>query len=217
MHRRHLSRFAVFALALLAISSLVWVQHATAQRESQDLFGDAGGVGGSGGVGGAGGGGGYGGGGGSGGQGGAGGGGGGGFFSAPSSGSVSAHGEYVYVLNQGRLYQYAAYDLKLVKKINVSDAANKKRNRRARELTGAEAGAGGRGGAGGAGGQPGAPGAPGSGGGFAFMEGFASAGEDVAAFGEFVYVLQGNKLHKLEADGLKAVKSVTLKFKISGR
>lgn len=49
-------------------------------------------------------------------------------------------------------------------------------------------------------------------GGFGFGGGGFGHSEDVAAYGEYVYVLQGNTLHKLAADGLTSEKMVTLAF-----
>jgi hypothetical protein len=132
--------------------------------------------------------------------------GGGGGFNGGSDGALSAHGDYVYVLQQGSLYQYAAYGLRLVKKSDLGGNVAMNRGRRgqagARGADGApgEAGVGGRGGEGGAGGG-------------SDYGGVATGrSEDVAAFGEFVYVLQGKTLRKLYADGLKPIKVVTLDF-----
>ena len=145
------------------------------------------------GVGGAGG---YGGGGGAGGIGGYGGGGG----RPVAGGALSAFGDYVYVLDRGTLYQYAAYDLKLVKKSNLNGNGAGNRGRagqvggRGGDGAAGENGAAGRGGAGGAGGST------------------MGRSEDVAAYGEFVYVLEGESLRKLYANGLKPIKAVTLNF-----
>jgi hypothetical protein len=172
--------FAALALVVVSMNRTGIVS----AEESNEV-----GVGGAGGAGGAGGGG---------------GGGGGGFGEA--GGALSAFGDFVYVLEQGNLYQYAAYDLTLVKRTDLSGqgAPNRVGGRQGvgRRGDGAagEDGDGDRGGAGGAGGQGG------------FGGGGAGRSEDVAAHGEYVYVLQGKTLRKLYANGLKQVKVVTLDF-----
>jgi hypothetical protein len=208
-HKERL-RLALFIIIVLAVGAFAWVEIVTAQQGGDGGYGGAGGAGeggfsptGTGSYGGSGGLGGSGGAGGGGGIGGAGGGGGG--ILAPATGStLAALGDYVYVLRQSQLYQYAAYDLALVKKINVRDAAAKNRKGRHANLEG------GRGGEGAGGANGGQGGAGGFGGGFDFMA--SGPSEDVAAFGDFVYVLQGDKLHKLAAGGLTSIKTKTLKF-----
>ncbi len=121
-------------------------------------------------------------------------------------GALSAFGDFVYVLERGILYQYAAYDLKLVNKSDLSGKGAGNRIRGGR--------AGGRGGDGapgadGNGGRGGDGGAGGSGG---YGAGGFGRSEDVAAYGEFVYVLQGKTLRKLYANGLKPITIVTLDF-----
>jgi hypothetical protein len=140
-----------------------------------------------------------------------GGGGGGGFGGGVAGGALSAYGEFVYVLQRGTLYQYAAYDLKLVKKSDL--------NRNAATNRGREGQAGGRGGDGAAGedGEGGRGGAGGAGGRGGYGGGAVGRSEDVAAYGEFVYVLQGRSLRKLNADGLKPIKVVTLDFEAPAR
>ena len=193
---------AVLVAISLAVIASSRVEIATAQESGESADGGAAGGGGSGGAGG------FGGGGGTGGAGGYGGGGGGG-FSMGGGGALAAFGEYVYVLHQGSLYQFAAYDLKLVKKMdNVSADDNKNRARRNRGRNSVAGGAGAAGGDGG-GAEGGAGGSGGQGGGFAYSGSFGQS-DDVAAYGEFVYVLQGTTLRKLAADGLKPVKVVTL-------
>jgi hypothetical protein len=126
--------------------------------------------------------------------------------SSAAGGALSAFGDFVYVLEQGTLYQYAAYDLKLVKKSNLNGNGARNRIR--------EGQAGGRGGDGAAGenGEGGRGGAGGAGGGRGYGGSASGRSEDVAAYGEFVYVLQGKSLRKLYADGLKPIKAVTLDF-----
>jgi hypothetical protein len=110
-------------------------------------------------------------------------------------GSVAASGDYVYVVRKGNLYQYAAYDLTLIKRVAIN--GNRRVNRRG------EAGAGGAGGSGAGGGGAGGQGGAGGG-----AMGYR---EDVAAAGDFVYVLQGDRIHKFYAEGLTKVKAVKLK------
>lgn len=125
--KRNILRCVVVCIATaLAVATVDRLDHAFAQQAGEaGGFGGAGGVGGAGGAGGAGGG--YGG------------------FSA--GGAIASFGEYVYVLRQETLYQFAAYDLTLVKKVNLDRAARKR---------------GGRGGAGGRGGDGGGSSATGS-------------------------------------------------------
>jgi hypothetical protein len=197
MRQKHYLCVAI-ALLVLAMIAITTTDIVSAEQ------GGAAGIGGGGGVGGAGGGGGFGGGGGYGGGGGFGGG-------AVTGGALSAFGDFVYVLAQGTLYQYAAYDLKLVKKSNLNGngAAN-------RAGAGQAGGRGGDGAAGenGEGGRGGAGGAAGGGG-----NGGSAIGrsEDVAAYGEFVYVLQGKSLRKLYANGLKPIKVVALDFEATAK
>jgi hypothetical protein len=191
MQQKHLLSVVVVATLVIAIVAIAQINIVSAEQDGEAGIGGEGGVGG---VGGAGGGGGYGG-----------GGGGGGLGFDRSGGALSAHAEFVYVLVQGNLYQYAAYDLTLVKKIDLS--GNDKRIRfhggrpgsRGGDGAAGENGNGGRGGDGGAGGG-------------GYWGGVAGRDEDVAAYGEFVYVLQGKTLRKLYADGLKPMKVVTLDF-----
>jgi hypothetical protein len=183
---------AVLAVATLSAISLAKVDVVSAQEAGEADRGGAGGAGG-GGAGGAGGG----------------GGGGGGLGGWNSGGAVAAHGEYVYVLHQGMLYQYAAYDLSFIKKTNSIAANPKSRNGRREALNQGRGGIGGEGG--GRGGEGGRGGSGGYGGGFGFGGGFDRS-EDVATYGEYVYVLQGNTLHKLAAEGLTSEKMVTLAF-----
>jgi hypothetical protein len=184
MSQKQFLGIAVLAVATLSAISLAKVDVVSAQEAGEAGFGGAGGAGGAGG----------------------GGGGGGGLSGWNSGGAVAAHGEHVYVLHQGRLYQYAAYDLSLLKKTNASDANPKSRNGRREALN---QGRGGIGGGGGGRGGDGGRGGSGGGGGFGFGGGFGRS-EDVAAYGEYVYLLQGNTLLKLAADGLTSEKMVTL-------
>lgn len=197
MRQKHVLCVVVAAL-VLAMIAFSKTQLVSAQEGGE--AGTEGAAGGGGGFGGAGGGGGFGGGGGYGGGGGFGGG------RATGGGALSAYGEFVYVLEQGTLYQYAAYDLKLVKKSELNGDGARNRNR------GGQAGGRGGDGAAGADGEGGRGGAGGAGGGGGYGGGAAGRSEDVAAHGEFVYVLQGKSLRKLSADGLKPVKTVTLDF-----
>lgn len=176
MNQKPILSFAILAVAALAVSSINWVNIVTAQQAGDGGFGGAGAAGG--------------------------GGGGGGIGGSSGSASVAAYGEFVYALRQGTLYQYAAYDLGLIKKIKLRETTAKNRMTR-------RAGGFGGGGGGGDGGQGGNAG---FGGGFGFMEAGGAPSDGVAAFGEFVYVLQGTTLHKLAADGLTSVKTVTLRF-----
>lgn len=182
---------AVVAASALSIAAITQIDRVSAQESGEA------GVAGGGGFGSGGGGGGFGGGGGS--------GGGSGFMRSSGNGALTAYGEFVYVLAHGNLYQYAAYDLALVKKFDLSGNGDNNRIRRG--------GAGGGGGPGGEGeGSPGgAGGAGGAGGGFG---GGLGRAEDVAAYGDFVYVLQGKTLRKLYANGLKPAKMVTLEFDV---
>ncbi len=185
MSQKQFLGIAVLAVATLSAISLAKVDVVSAQEAGEAGFGGAGGAGGSGG----------------------GGGGGGGLSGWNTGGAVAAHGEYVYVLHQGMLYQYAAYDLSLIKKTNSIEPNLKRRNRRREALNQGRGGIGGEGG--GRGGDGGRGGSGGYGGGFGFGGGFGRS-EDVAAYGEYVYVLQGNTLLKLTADGLTSEKMVTL-------
>ena len=194
MNQKQLMWIAALVALSLVVISVARVNVAYAQRGGEGGYGEAGGSGGRGGYGGGGGiggGGGYGGEGGRGGGGG--GGGGGGNVTGGSSGGIAAFGEYVYVLHQGTLYQYAAYDLAFIKKTDLKGAGGKNRIVRL-------GGGSGRGGAGG------------EGGGFGFVEGGGGAAEGVAAYGEYVYVLQGDVLQKLAAADLAPVKQATLEW-----
>ena len=186
-------------IAALGLAMIAFTKSPLVSAQEGGDAGTEGAAGGGGGFGGAGGGGGFGGGGGYGGGGGIGGG------RATGSGALSAYGEFVYVLEQGTLYQFAAYDLKLVNKSELNDNGAKNRNR------GGQAGGRGGDGAAGADGEGGRGGAGGAGGGGGYGGG-AGRSEDVAAYGEYVYVLEGKSLRKLSADGLKPVKTVTLDF-----
>jgi hypothetical protein len=176
MRKRQVLWVAIIAAAAVAIISIAQIRIVSAEQGGEAGVGGGGGIGGVGGAGGAGGGGGY---------------------NGGSGGALSAYGDHVYVLQQGSLYQFAAYDLKLVKKSDLGGNAAMNRGRRGQ--------AGGRGGPGGEGGGQGG----GGGGG-----GALGRSEDVAAFGEFVYVLQGKTLRKLYADGLKPMKVVKLDFDV---
>jgi hypothetical protein len=111
---------------------------------------------------------------------------------------MAAYGEFVFVVRDDTLFKFAAYDLKLLKKMRLDQILQGDHRAGAR---GAAAGRGGQGGAGGKLGQGGAG-------------GFGGVGhmEDVAAYGDFVYVLRGDELHKLTADGLKSEKTVKLNW-----
>jgi hypothetical protein len=176
-----------FAAVTLAIAFAMAHTHITAQEAGES--GSAGAAGGFGGGGGGGGAGGF-------------GGGGGGFGGLVASGGIAAHGEFVFIIRDGTLFKFAAYDLKLINKMRLDQIQQAGRRAGARD---AAAGRGGQGGAGGAAGQGGAGG---------FGGGFGGAGhrEDVAAYGDFVYVLRGDQLHKLTADGLKSEKTVKLNW-----
>jgi hypothetical protein len=113
MNQKRLLCVAVFAVATLAVLAIARVNVVHAQTGGEAGYGGTGGGGGNGGYGGGGGNG-YGG-----------GGGGGGFGSG--SGGIAAYGDYVYVLQQETLYQYAAYDLAFVKKIDLRAAGGKNR------------------------------------------------------------------------------------------
>jgi hypothetical protein len=182
MNQRQLLWFAILAVATLAVIAMARVNVVSAQQASDAGFGGSGGAGGGAGRGG--------------------GGGGGGFGAWNRSGGGAAYGEYVYVLQQGTLYQYAAYDLTLVKKIKLKGTGAKNRIGR---LGGGFGGGGGRRGGDGGEGEVG-----GHGGGFGLIEDGGGPSEAVAAYGEYVYVLQGATLHKLAADGLASVKKVAL-------
>ena len=103
-------------------------------------------------------------------------------------------------MEQETLYKFAAYDLALVKKIDLKGAGGKNRM----VQLGGGAGHGGTGQRG-----EGSQGGAGGEGGFGIMDSSGSA-EGVAAYGEYVYVLQGGTLRKLTADDLASVKQVTL-------
>ncbi len=188
MHQKQFLWVAVVAASVLAIISFTQIDIVSAQQGGEAGIGGAGGAGGAGG-----------------------GGGGSGGEVGISSGALAAHGDFVYVLAHGNLYQYAAYDLTLVKKSDLSGSGEKNRIRGAQE--GGRGGAGGPGG-GGDGGPGGGGGRGGEGGGGGFGGGGFGRSEDVAAYGEFVYVLQGKTLRKLYADGLKPIKKVTLDFDV---
>jgi hypothetical protein len=188
MRRKQVLWGAVVAASTVAIVSIAQIRFVSAQQGGEAGIGGVGGGGGAGG---------------------AGGGGGGGFN---GGGALSAYGDYVYVLQQGSLYQFAAYDLRLVKKSDLGGNAAMNRGRRGQ--AGARGGDGGPGEAGGVGGRGGEGG---TGGGSDYGEGASGRSEDVAAFGEFVYVLQGTTLRKLYADGLKPMKVVTLDFEAKAR
>jgi hypothetical protein len=96
----------------------------------------------------------------------------------------------------GNMFTCSEYDLSLVKKIEIRNVGKKQLSRR-----------GGRGGAGGRGEEGGQGGAGGQGGGFG-----GGSSESVAAFGNYVYVLQDATLHKLAAKGLKPERAVELKL-----
>jgi hypothetical protein len=207
---RHKTALWVAVLVAVSLAVIVSsrVETVSAKESGESSEGIAGGSGGAGGAGGFGGGGGAGGPGGAGGYGGSGGAGGG--MSMGGGGSVAAFGEYVYVLHQGALYQFSAHDLKLVKKMDdlgADEPVAQPRRARGRNPVAVIGGAGGNGGADGAAG--GAGGSGGQVGGFAFATGMLQ-GDDVAAYGEFVYVLQGTTLRKLAAGELKTLKVVTL-------
>jgi len=200
---------AIFVAVSLAVIASLRVEVVSAKESGESSEGVAGGGGGAGGAGGFGGGGGAGGPGGAGGYGGSGGAGGGG-MSRGGGGSVAAFGEYVYVLHQGTLYQFAAHDLKLVKKVDdlsADEPIAQPRRARGRNPVAVSSGAGGSGGADGAAG--GAGGIGGQGGRFGSATGLLQ-GDDLAAYGEYVYLLQGTTLHKLAAGELKTLKVVTL-------
>jgi len=187
MYQKKLLWIAVVAASALAIISIAQIDRVSAQQSGEAGVGGPGGIGGAGGAGGAGGT----------------GGGGSGFDTGGSNGALAAHGDFVYVLAHGNLYQYAAYDLTLVKKSDLSGKGARNRFHRGQ--------AGGRG----ADGEPGVGGGrggAGGGGGSEFDGGAFGWSEDVAAYGEFVYVLQGKTLRKLYANGLKPMKMVTLEF-----
>jgi hypothetical protein len=181
MRQRQVLWIAVVAASTVAIISIAQIRFVSAQQAGEAGGGGVGGAGGAGG-------------------------GGGGFNGGSGSGALAAYGDYVYVLHQGSLYQYAAYDLTLVKKSDLSGNVAKNRVRRGQ--------AGSRGGDGGPGGEGGGGrgGDGGAGGGSDYGAGVLGRSEDVAAYGEFVYVLQGKTLRKLYADGLKPMKVVTLDF-----
>ena len=111
--RKHFS----LALAVVALLTLTFVWN------MGSLYGQRGGVGGAGGAGGGRGGSGGAGGGGRGGRGGAGGAGGG--FSRSTPGSVSATAEFVYVVHNDTLYQFAARNLGLVNRVPLVPAPKK--------------------------------------------------------------------------------------------
>ena len=191
MRRKQILWGAVVAASTVAIISIAQIRFVSAQQGGEAGIGGVGGAGGPGG---------------------AGGGGGGGFNGGSGGGALFAYGDYVYVLQQGSLYQFAAYDLRLVKKSDLGGNAAMNRGRRGQ--AGARGGDGGTGEAGGVGGRGGEGGA---GGGFDYGEGASARSEDVAAFGEFVYVLQGKTLRKLYVDGLKPMKVVALDFEAKAR
>ena len=118
-----------------------------------------------------------------------------------AGGGITAYGEYVYVVKQGTLYKFTAYDLTLIKKTELSKVLRAQRTRRSGNGTNGQSGIDGDGGAGGRGGDAGTLDA----------EGAISRSEDVAAFGEYVYILSGNTVHKLVSEDLQVVKSVQLK------
>jgi hypothetical protein len=188
MRRKQVLWGAVVAASTVAIIAMAQIRFVSAQQSGEAGVGGVGGAGG------------------------AGGGGGGGFNGGSGGGALSAYGDYVYVLQQGSLYQFAAYDLRLVKKSDLGGNAAINRGRRGQ--AGARGGDGAPGEAGGVGGRGGDGGA---GGGFDYGEGASGRSEDVAAFGEFVYVLQGKTLRKLYADGLKPMKVVTLDFGVNAK
>lgn len=169
--KRTILRCVVVCIATaLAAASVDRIDHAFAQQQ-----GGGGGFGGEGGVGGA-------------------GGAGGGYGGFSAGGAIASFGEYVYVLRQDTLYQFAAYDLTLVKKVNLDRAA---RNRGGDRRRGGAGGAAGQGGAGGRGGDGGGS-SPGTG--------------SVTAHGDYVYVLRDATVTKFVAKGLKLDKTVTLDF-----
>jgi hypothetical protein len=176
MRKRQVLWLAIVAASTVAIISIAQIRFVSAQQGGEAGVGGVGGAGGAGGAGGGGG------------------------------GALSAYGDYVYVLQQGSLYQYAAYDLKLVKKSDLG--RNVATNRGRRGQAGARGGDGGPGGEGGGG----RGGDGGAGGDSDYGGGALGRSEDIAAFGEFVYVLQGKTLRKLYADGLKPMKVVALDF-----
>jgi hypothetical protein len=171
MKRNILRCVVVCIVTALAVTTVDRIDRAFAQQPGGGGgFGGEGGVGGAGGAGGA----------------------GGGYGGLTAGGAIASFGEYVYVLRQETLYQFAAYDLTLVKKVNLDRAARKR--------------GGGRGGAGGAAGQGGAGGRGGDGGG-----GSPGTGS-VTAHGDYVYVLRDATVYKFVAKGLKMDKTVTLDF-----
>jgi hypothetical protein len=173
---------AIVAASTIATVLMTQMNFVSAQQGGEAGIGGAGGTGGAGGAGG----------------------GGGGSFD-DGGGSIAAHGDFVYVLRRGNLYQYAAYDLRLIKKSDLNGNGASNRGRRGQ--------AGGRGGDGAPGGDAdGGRGGAGGAGGFGFGDGAFGSSEAVAAYGEFVYVLQGTTLRKLYADGLKPMKKVPLDF-----
>ena len=192
MHQKPILWIAFIGVLTLAVLSISRVEIVSAQQAGEAGIGGADGAGGAGGAGG-----------------------GGGFAPSSTTGALAAYGEYVYVLQQDRLYKFSAYDLALVKKINLGGVEQTKQRRgrqamkqNARALNG---GGGGRGGDGGEG-DGGQGGAGGAGGGAGYSAFDLSRSDAVAAFGEFVFVLQGDKLHKLAANTLKSVKIITIDF-----
>ena len=177
MNKKHLLAAVLLTVTSLGIAGINRDRMAAAQEAGEAGAGGIGGAGGRGGIGGAGG-----------------SGGGSGGFAAGEGGGVAAHGEYVYVLRNSVLYQYAAYDLKFVKKISLN--ASRAEGRSAR---------GGRGGRGGRDGDAGQDGEDGQPGGASFR---TRSGGGVAAYGDFVYVLQGSQLRKFSVDDLAPVKAV---------
>ena len=166
MTRSILRCVIVGVVTALAVVSVNRIDHALAQQQ-----GGGGGFGGVGGAGGA----------------------GGGYGGLATGGAIASFGEYVYVLRQETLYQFAAYDLTLVKKVNLERAVQNRRASRGGQ--GGEAGQGGNGGRGGDGGGASLP----------------SSGS-VTAHGDYVFVLRDAKMYKIVAKGLKMDKAVILNF-----